>query len=266
MRYILEFVALTSFIVSSRSFGSFGRRLFRTASSCPTNNRTIIATTAMLSNGNQKRESPSAERNKEPIAQVLHTVWPSDDAASPPVVLEIASGAGVHAVYLAQRLPHAAYYPTDPDPSALASIAAYTAELPAESHRIQSPQKLTLDQNGVVPEDSPVINDYLPSTLDVILCINMVHISPWSATIGLFKLASQKLPSGGILYLYGPYRVQGTCVESNVQFEQWLQTQDPRYGIRNLEDVVDLAATLQLKLFKTVEMPANNLSVIFRKI
>jgi hypothetical protein len=101
--------------------------------------------------------------------------------------------------------------------------------------------------------------------MDLIICINMIHISPWQATVGLMKAAEKLLKPGGVLYCYGPFKEKGSAVESNLNFDLWLKARDPSYGVRNLEDVVEEARKHGLILVDRIEMPANNLSTIYQK-
>lgn len=195
------------------------------------------------------RVSPSTARNREPILQVLAPRLPAHG-----LVLEIAAGAGEHAVHNAAALPHLQWQPTDPDPEALISIAAWCdhAALP----NLLPP--LRLDASD--PDSWPV------AQADAVVNINMIHISPWSATQGLMAGAARVLPTGGLLYLYGPYlEADVETAPSNLAFDQSLKDRDPAWGLRRLDDVTALAARHGLMLAERIAMPANNLSVIFRK-
>jgi len=192
------------------------------------------------------RTSPSTARNRDPILAVLKPRLPETG-----LVLEIAAGAGEHAVYNAAALPHLQWQPTDPDPSALASIAAWRehAQLP----NLLPP--LMLDASR--PETWPV------ERADVIVNINMIHISPWSAAEGLMAGAGRILPSGGMLHLYGPYIEPGVeTAPSNLAFDLDLKRRNPAWGIRNLDDVTAVASQHGLGLSERIAMPANNLSLI----
>ena len=195
------------------------------------------------------RTSPSTARNREPILAVLASRLPAAG-----LVLEIAAGAGEHAVFCAAALPHLQWQPTDPDPQALASIAAWRdhAALP----NLLPP--LQLDASD--PKHWPVEH------AAAVVNINMIHISPWSATTGLLAGAARVLPAGGLLYLYGPYLEAGVATTpSNLAFDQSLKSRDPAWGLRQLEDVAALAAEHGLALAQRIAMPANNLSLIFRR-
>lgn len=129
-------------------------------------------------------------------------------------------------------------------------------------------QCLTLDENGIVEDGSFFFtgDDGVEDRVDVMVCINMIHISPWSATRGLMRVAGDKLCSNGVLFCYGPYKVGGTTAESNFKFDASLKSRDPSWGVRDLEEVIKVAEDCGLRHEKTVEMPANNLSVVFRKV
>jgi SAM-dependent methyltransferase len=169
------------------------------------------------------------------------------------VVLEVASGSGEHAAYFAKELPWLTWQPTDPDPMALASIAAH--RIAADAQNLRPPLRL-----DVTSEQWPV------ERADAVMCNNMIHISPWAATEGLIAGAGRTLPAGGLLYLYGPYKIDGRhTAQSNRDFDVNLQTQNAAWGIRDLIEVTELAKRHNLALAETVQMPANNLSVIFHR-
>jgi hypothetical protein len=196
-----------------------------------------------------RRSAPHVARNAGPIADVLRGVLPARGLA-----LEIASGSGEHILHFARAFPQLRWQPSDPDPAALRSIEAWREEagppnlLPA----------LALD---VRADDWPV------AAADAILCINMVHISPWAATAGLMRGAGALLAAGAPLYLYGAYRQAGVATApSNEAFDASLRARDPDWGLRNLEDVVAEAERNGLRLDAVIPMPANNLSVLFRKV
>ncbi|MEO8554259.1 MAG: DUF938 domain-containing protein [Kofleriaceae bacterium] len=187
-----------------------------------------------------KRFAPATERNREPIREVLARVLPATGT-----VLELASGSGEHAVAFARAFPALTWQPSDADPAALASIEAWRAE--AELPNLAAP--IALDACGAWPELAPA----------AIVCINMVHISPWETSVALFEHAR-----ADVLYLYGPYRFGGATAPSNEAFDRSLRARDPRWGVRDVDDLVALAAANGLALVETVAMPANNHSLIFR--
>ena len=195
-----------------------------------------------------RRSAPAALRNREPILDILRDVLPATG-----VVLELASGSGEHVIHFARALPALDWRPSDPDGDARRSIAAWskTEGLP----NILPPA--AIDASAA---EWPI------GRADAILCINMIHISPWAATEGLMRGAGGILPAGAPLYLYGPYRRADRLLEpSNAAFDEDLRRRDPRWGLRELGEVAACADSFDLELDRVIEMPANNLSVIFRK-
>lgn len=196
-----------------------------------------------------KRHAPATARNRDAIAQLLREILPPAG-----LVLEIASGSGEHIVHFARLFPALHWLPSDPDPDALGSITAWVDE--AALPNIASPVRLDASE----PASWPV------ETADAILCINMIHISPWAATLGLLEGAAALLPAGAPLYLYGPYLQQGVeTAPSNLAFDRSLRQRNPDWGIRSVQEVESAAAARGFSLERTVAMPANNLSLIFRR-
>ena len=192
--------------------------------------------------------SPSTARNRGPILAVLRRVLPRRG-----LVLEIASGTGEHAAHIAAALPHLDWQPTEQDATMFASIVAHAVDVPAGN--ILPP--LPLD---VAAPDWPLAH------ADAIVCINMIHIAPWRASEGLMTGAARVLAPGGVLYLYGPFKLDGRhSADSNAAFDASLKARNPDWGVRDLGDVTALAARHGLALAETVPMPANNLSVVLRK-
>jgi SAM-dependent methyltransferase len=201
-----------------------------------------------------RQHSPSAERNREPILAVLREVLPPTGR-----VLEIASGTGQHAICFAGALPGLDWQPSDIDADARASIAAWVAH--AGLANVRAPLALDVHQ----PEWGAQTLDKLDQ-FDAVVCINMIHISPWSATQALFAGASRRLAGGGVLYLYGPYKRGGVQTSpSNDAFDQQLRSRDPAWGVRDMEAVVALGASVGLVCDEPIAMPANNFSLVFRK-
>lgn len=195
-----------------------------------------------------RQHSPSAERNREPILAVLRQVLPATGR-----VLEIASGTGQHAIHFARAMPGLDWQPSDADEEARASIAAWTAHegLP----NIRAPLALDVHQA-----------EWGVDALDAVVCINMIHISPWSAAQALFAGAGHRLADGGVLYLYGPYKRGGAHTSpSNEAFDQQLRRRDPEWGVRDMEAVTALGAAAGFVRDEPVAMPANNFSLVFRK-
>jgi hypothetical protein len=198
--------------------------------------------------GDPRRYAPATERNRAPILAVLARILPPAGT-----ILEIASGTGEHIVHFAKALPALRWQPSDPDESARASIAAW--------HRAA----------GLGNIAEPVALDAAAPRwpLDeaaAVLAINMVHIAPWAAARGLVAGAARLLPPGAPLYLYGPFRRDGVVfAESNLAFDHSLRQRNPAWGVRRLEAVAEIAAEAGFALSEIVEMPAQNLSVIFRR-
>jgi SAM-dependent methyltransferase len=195
------------------------------------------------------RISPSTARNRDPILLVLKPRLPASG-----LVLEIAAGAGEHAVHNAAALPGLQWRPTDPDPEALASIAAWRdhAGLP----NLLPPLRL----DAADPQSWPV------EQADAVVNINMIHISPWAAAEGLMAGAGRLLPPGGVLFLYGPYIERDVeTAPTNLAFDRSLKSRDPAWGLRRLDDVAALGARHGLALAERIAMPANNLALVFRK-
>ena len=193
--------------------------------------------------------SPSAERNKQPIVEELAQILPKNE---PLVVCEFACGAGVHTTFFVHELTKAGcqiarWCPSDPDISSRSSIDARKhaecGQLLAKC--IQQASEVLFDANGATASPDFV---QTPNEYDLMLCINMIHISDWTATIGLMKVAGISLKPGGKLVTYGPYRVAGQMVESNQNFDASLKSRDPGWGVRNLEDVESQAKENGLRL------------------
>jgi hypothetical protein len=191
--------------------------------------------------------APAAERNKDPILAVLKRVVPTTG-----LVLEIASGMGQHVVHFGRALPHLAWQPSDADPEMHDSIIAWTAQAGVRNVR--------------VPISLDVCSDAWPPYADAVLCINMIHIAPWAATLALMEGASRLLPKEGVLYLYGPYRRGGRhTATSNESFDDHLRRNNPGWGVRDLEAVSRVAGRCGFAAHDVIAIPANNLSVIFRR-
>jgi SAM-dependent methyltransferase len=196
----------------------------------------------------ERETAPSAERNKGPILEILARVLPSSGT-----VLEIGSGTGQHVAHFAKALPSLAFQPSEMDVSRHASIAAWVRD---EGLRNVEPP-LAFD---VATLPWPV------RKADAIVCINVIHISPWEATLALMKGAGTLLPDGGVLVTYGPYRRSGMhTAPSNEAFDASLRARDPRWGVRDIENVVAAAAVNRLVHIETVPMPANNFMLVFRR-
>ncbi len=199
-----------------------------------------------------KQIPPASVRNTPPLVEVLTRVFARGRLARG-LVLEIASGSGYHAAAFAKALPHLDWQPSDPDESARASIAAYVAD--AGLANLRAP--ITLD---VTRPPWPV------DRADAMLCINMIHISPWEATVALFEGAQRTLAAGAALVTYGPYAIDGDFqAESNAAFDRSLRARNPAWGIRDLKDIEPLARARGFSLAERIAMPANNHTLVFEK-
>jgi Protein of unknown function (DUF938) len=193
-----------------------------------------------------RRSAPAALRNREPIGDVLREWLPESGT-----VLEVASGTGEHAVYFAERFPGLDWQPSDTHPDALASIAAWWNQAAL----------LNLLEPVVVDASRA---DWPIDRAHAVLNINMAHISPWSASLGLIEGAARLLPTGGPLILYGPWLKDDIeTVASNMAFDADLKRRDPAWGLRRVEDFADAAAVAGFVLAETRQMPANNLMLLF---
>jgi SAM-dependent methyltransferase len=192
--------------------------------------------------------APAADRNKGPILEVLRRWLPAQGT-----VVEIASGTGQHVAHFAAALPGLTWQPTEVDVGLHDSIAAWI-----ESEQLTNVrQPLALDVS---------LHPWPVDRADAVICINMIHISPWQATLDLMKGAASLLRDGGILFLYGPYRQFGShTAPSNAAFDADLRARNREWGLRDLEAVTDVAATNGFAFGEVVPMPANNFSVVFRK-
>ena len=193
-----------------------------------------------------KRHAPATERNRDVIAETLARVLPTAG-----LILEVASGTGEHAVYFAKMFPALTWQPSDPDPIALASINAWRADSNVPNMR----PAMLLDATA----DWPI------AQADAVVCINMTHISPWAATVGLLRNAARLLPQSAVLFIYGPYNQRDVpLADSNAAFDASLRQQNALWGLRYVDDIVAEADDVGLRLNRVIDMPANNLSLIFR--
>jgi SAM-dependent methyltransferase len=191
---------------------------------------------------------PAPERNKAPILEVLRRVLPARGT-----VLEVASGTGQHVVHFAANLPALQWLPSDPEEPHRRSIEARVVQ--AGLANVAPPRAL-----DVLDRPWPV------GAVDAIMCINMIHIAPWEATLALLAEAGRLLPGDGVLFLYGPFRRGGGhTAPSNAAFDADLRRRNPSWGVRDLEDVQQLAGDAGMDLRDIVDMPANNLSLVFRR-
>jgi hypothetical protein len=197
----------------------------------------------------RRLEYPATLRNRDAILEVLHGVLPPSG-----LVLEIASGSGEHAVHFANAFPDLTFQPSDPEDAALQSIEAWT------------------EDSGLTNLRPPVMLDassyHWPlAAADAVLCINMIHIAPWQAAKGLFHGTAKLLRAGAPLYLYGPYRrADVVTAPSNEAFDANLKSRNAEWGLRDLDTVAELARSAGFSAPAVTEMPANNLSVVFRRM
>jgi len=193
--------------------------------------------------------APAAERNKGPILEVLQRVLPPRG-----VVLEIGSGTGQHVVHFAKALSQLSWQPSDPDAENRQSIALWSRV--EELGNVRAP--LALD---VRERPWPI------DAADAIVCSNVVHVSPWAATLALFDGVREVLPSEGVLFLYGPYRRGGRhTAPSNEKFDADLRAHNPEWGLRDIDELAEVADRVGFALAEIVDMPANNFSLVFRRM
>ncbi len=198
------------------------------------------------------QHAPSATRNSAVILEILKEHLPETGRA-----LEIASGSGQHAAAFAIAFPRIDWFPSDPDERARISIAAWSRNIAAEN--LNPP--LDIDVTGALWHGG------VEGPFNALLAINMVHITPWAVTVGLLRGAGELLVRDGLLYLYGPYRRDGAhTAQSNVKFDEWLKGQNEEWGVLDMGEVERQAEVNALHLDKVIDMPANNFSLIFRKI
>lgn len=198
--------------------------------------------------GGVKRSAPAVARNREPLLDVLRQVLPPSGT-----LLEVGSGTGEHCVFFAAALPRLVFVPSDLDEANLASIEAWRVDsglanvLPARRLDVSS-------------------EDWELEPVDVVFSANLIHIAPPAAMLGLTRGAARHLQAGGLLVTYGPYRIDGQhTAPSNERFEAWLQEQDRRFGVRDMGELTELARQAGLSLERTIPMPANNFTLVFRK-
>jgi SAM-dependent methyltransferase len=195
-----------------------------------------------------RRSAPAVLKNRDPIVEVLEEWLPQGG-----LVLEIASGTGEHVVYFAEHFPNLEWQPSDIHPDALRSIAAWQQERGLSNIR----EPLVIDASS---RSWPI------DRTDALLSINMVHISPWGAALGLLDGAARLLPPGGPLILYGPWlKADIPTAPSNLAFDEDLRTRYPEWGLRRVEDFSEAANERGLLLEQTRAMPANNLMLLLRK-
>ncbi len=209
-----------------------------------------LAAVSDESAGQVKQVAPSAVRNRDPIIGVLKQVLPDSGK-----VLEIASGTGQHIVSFAEAWPGIEWTPSDPDPQARASISAWIED--SGTPNVRQPENIDVTK--------PDWYEGIADTLTGIICINLLHISPWQACEGLMAGAQKLLGQDAFLYFYGPFTRDGRhTAPSNEEFDRSLKHRNPHWGVRDVGDVAACAGAHGLLLDRVVEMPANNLSIVLR--
>ncbi|MEH2164838.1 MAG: DUF938 domain-containing protein [Nostoc sp.] len=206
-----------------------------------------------------RQYAPATERNREAILEILLQILPSSGT-----ILEIASGTGEHAVFFASRLSPRLWLPTDANLELRASIIAWTEHNGCDN--VHAPLELDVREPVWALEKGAVAQWLNPKPIVAIVNINMIHISPWCACLGLMAGAGRILAAGGVLYLYGPFKQGGEhTAASNAAFDEYLRSQNREWGVRNLDDVVAAARAEHFILKQIYQMPANNLSVVFER-
>ena len=199
-----------------------------------------------------RKYASATQRNRQPILEVLLKILPSQGN-----ILEIASGTGEHGIFLAPRLSPRIWIPSEPNPLLRASISAWQEKFPAAN--LHPPLDIDV-------RNEPWSIENKDTKIDAIVNINMIHISPWASCLGLMAGAGRILPSGGILYLYGPFKKNGKhTAPSNQAFDRSLKTSNPEWGVRDITEVTRVAENHSLELEEIIAMPANNFSVIWRR-
>ncbi|XP_018396615.1 PREDICTED: UPF0585 protein C16orf13 homolog A isoform X2 [Cyphomyrmex costatus] len=203
----------------------------------------------------QKLVYPAANRNKDPILSVLKRyIQPGINQT----LLEISSGTGQHVAHFAPHFPQVTFYPSEYDSKLLDSIAAYANGY----SNIKRPIRIDITTDYRLWGNG----SFKSNSLEYIYNANMIHISPYQCTIGLFNNASQLLKPNGLLITYGPYAFDGQITpQSNIDFNESLKLQDPSWGLRDVTDLKILAAENNIKLIEIVDMPANNKTIIWKK-
>jgi SAM-dependent methyltransferase len=196
----------------------------------------------------ERETAPSAERNKGPLLEVVRRVLPARG-----LVLEIGSGTGQHVAHFAAALPSLVFQPSEADTAKHASICAWTRH--GELRNVRPPIELDVTRRP-----------WPTGSADAIICINVIHISPWATTLALMQGAGAILVTGGVLVTYGPYRRDGKqTAPSNEEFDAWLKSRSPDWGVRDMERVEAAANGAGLRLEEAVAMPANNFTLVFRR-
>ena len=209
----------------------------------------------MKSQSDSRRSFPATLRNQGPILDVLQRALPARGS-----ILETGSGTGEHAVHFAPALAPRIFIPSEPDPDLRASVAAWCGQ--STTTNLRMPIDLDVTTNPWPVENDPRVQP----PISAILSINMIHIAPWHACLGLMSGAGRILQAGGVLYLYGPFKqVDAVFGSGNESFDRSLRAENTEWGVRSLDSVTQVAADAGLTLGETLPMPADNLSVIFER-
>jgi SAM-dependent methyltransferase len=208
----------------------------------------------------ERLRSPAAERNRQPLLEVLRRVLPPTGRA-----LEIASGTGQHAAWFARHLPGWTWQPTDADEAALASISAWCfGDATADRQAADAPPLVNVEPPRHLDVPAPAWD--VPGRFDAVVCANMLHIAPWACCAALMHGAARPLAPGGVLVTYGPYFIEGEPpAPGNLAFDADLRARNPAWGVRWLHEVEGEAARAGLRLRERVAMPANNFTLIFER-
>ena len=207
-------------------------------------------------NSDDRQYAAATARNRKPILDILQQVLPKQGT-----VLEISSGTGEHVTFFASQMPHLQWQSSEPNPLSRRSIQAWIQALPAPN--LLSPLALDVSQQPWPVEENPSLS----ATIAAIVNINMLHIAPWEMTRHLMAGAQRVLPTGGILYLYGPFKqANEPMAPSNEAFDRMLRDRNERWGIRDLAEVSAIAQSHGLQRIRIDTMPANNLSVTFQRL
>ncbi|MBP0020405.1 MAG: DUF938 domain-containing protein [Cyanobacteria bacterium SBLK] len=215
-------------------------------------------------NPQQRQYAAATQRNRQPILEILQEVLPPCGT-----ILEVASGTGEHCIYFAPRLRHLQWWPSEPNPILRESIIAWRSHFPSNNLHppifLNACDRVWPMEAGTIPEGMTP-EEFNANPIAAMVNINMIHISPWATCLGLMAGAGRILPPEGILYLYGPYKRDGRhTAPGNEEFDRALRSSNPEWGVRDLEAIIAAAEAENLTVLKVVEMPANNLSVIFQR-
>lgn len=213
--------------------------------------------------GGSRRSEPAAMRNREPILGVLQPLL--KDAGTPAgAVVETAAGTGIHACFFAPQFPDRPWLPTDRDLANVAAIEARMADEPSPNMLL--PQRIDVAHEAWDERAAAIVKETTDSPVAAILSVNMIHIAPWQAGVGLIAGAGRLLTPGGVLLFYGPFRISGAHTgEGNEGFDARLRARNPEWGIRDVDEVAEVAASHGLRQEAVVAMPADNRCVVFRR-